>query len=312
MKLRLSPGAYRRLALGALVALGFIVVSGGAVRLTGSGLGCPDWPTCTEDRLVAPLEYHAVVEFANRAVTGAVSLAVAAAVLGSLVRVPRRRDLTRLSLGLVAGVAANAILGGITVLTELKPQIVMGHFLLSMVLLANAAVLHHRAGQPDGPPRAAVGRAPVLLGRAVLVATAVAVFLGTVVTAAGPHGGDAEVERLDLHLPGVARLHGGSVVVLLALVVASLWALRRDGAPVEARRAGRVLLGALVAQAGVGYLQWFTGVPALLVGAHVAGAVVVWVAAWRFSLSLFVRSSRPAPAPAGADAAPVAPALARV
>ena len=145
----LSPAAYRRVTLVALVALAFIIVSGAAVRLTGSGLGCPDWPTCADNRVVAPLEYHAMVEFVNRTVTGLVSVAVILAVLGSLRRTPRRRDLTWLSVGLVAGVVGQIVLGGLTVLFELRPGFVMAHFLLSMVILADAVVLHDRAGRPD-------------------------------------------------------------------------------------------------------------------------------------------------------------------
>src|SRR3712207_5852082 len=121
---RLSPPAYRRITLAATLLLAFIIVTGGAVRLTGSGLGCPDWPTCAEDRVVAPWEYHAMIEFANRTVTGLVSAAVIVAVLGSLLRVPRRRDLVWLSLGLVAGVVGQIVLGGLTVLFELWPPLV--------------------------------------------------------------------------------------------------------------------------------------------------------------------------------------------
>src|SRR5919202_2069669 len=147
---RVSPAAYRRLTAVVTVAVAFIIVTGGAVRITGSGLGCPDWPTCAQDRLVAPWEYHAMVEFVNRTVTGLVSVAVIVAVLASLLRRPRRRDLTWLSLGLVGGVVAQIVLGGLTVLFELKPGFVMAHFLLSLVLLADAVVLHHRARLPDG------------------------------------------------------------------------------------------------------------------------------------------------------------------
>src|ERR1700730_13143086 len=147
----LSPEAYHRVTLLAVWALGFIILTGGAVRLTGSGLGCPDWPTCSRHRVVAPLHYHALVEFVNRSITGLVSVMVIVAVLGALVRVPRRRDLTWLALGLVAGVISQIVLGGLTVLFKLAPPFVMAHFLLSMLILADATVLHHRAGWPDGP-----------------------------------------------------------------------------------------------------------------------------------------------------------------
>jgi cytochrome c oxidase assembly protein subunit 15 len=141
---RLSPRAYQRITIVALVALVFIIVTGAAVRLTGSGLGCSDWPTCEENSLVAPLEYHAMIEFVNRLITGLVSAAVIVAVLGSLIRQPRRRDLTWWALGLVAGVIGQIVLGGLTVLFELRPPFVIAHFVLSMVLVWNAVVLHQR------------------------------------------------------------------------------------------------------------------------------------------------------------------------
>ena len=297
----LSPSAYRRVTLVAHVALAFIIVSGGAVRLTGSGLGCPDWPTCDDGRLVAPLETHAMVEFVNRTVTGLVSVAVIVAVLGSLRRSPRRRDLVWLSLGLVAGVLGQIVLGGLTVLFDLAPPLVMGHFLLSIAILADALVLHWRAGLPDDAVRRPLVAPELrLLGRVVTGATALVVLLGTVVTAAGPHAGDRDVPRLGVSLHRAAQVHGLSVVVLLSLVVTVAALLRRARAPRAVRRRAEVLLGVLVAQGAVGYVQYFTGVPVLLVGIHIAGAVAVWSAAVRFQLGLV----GPEVAPRRAQAAP--------
>lgn len=283
----LSPRAYRLIALGSLLAVAFIIVTGAAVRLSGSGLGCPDWPNCDNGRLVAPLEYHAIVEFVNRTITGLVSLAVIVAVLGSLRRRPRRSDLVKLSLGLVAGVIGQIVLGGLTVLFELRPQFVMAHFLLSMVILANGVVLHWRAGQPDDQPgRPLVSPEIRRLTNLILGTTALVVFLGTVVTAAGPHGGDEKAIRLDVPLHRAAQTHGFAVVLLLAMMVALLVLLRRAGGPASVRRRGLILLGLLLAQGAIGYVQYFTGVPVLLVGAHVAGATAVWAAAVRFRLGL--------------------------
>ncbi|HEX2038224.1 MAG TPA: COX15/CtaA family protein [Acidimicrobiales bacterium] len=273
----MSPRAYRRVTLLALVALFVIVVSGGAVRLTGSGLGCPDWPTCTDGQLVAPWEYHAMVEWVNRMVTGVVSVAVILAVLGSLWRRPPRRDLTRLSLGLVAGVVGQIVLGGLTVLFDLAPPFVMGHFLLSMVLLWNAVVLHVRAGRPDDDPAPPGDPGLTRMARLLVAATALAVVLGTVVTGSGPHGGDETAPRFDFELAEVTRLHGIAVAVLLGLVLYTVAGLVRSGAPVALVRRVEVLLAVLVAQAVVGYVQYFTDVPALLVGVHIAGAAAVWV-----------------------------------
>jgi cytochrome c oxidase assembly protein subunit 15 len=303
---RLSPALYRRITLVAVIALGFIIVTGGAVRLTGSGLGCPDWPTCARDRLVAPWEYHAMVEFVNRTITGLVSVAVILAVLGSLVRRPRRRDLTWLSAGLVAGVIGQIVLGGLTVLFHLDPRLVMSHFLLSMVILADAVVLHHRAAQPDdGTPRPVVSPDLRRLGRLVVASAALTIFLGTVLTGSGPHGGDEEVDRLGLFVPDVARVHGISMIIFLALVLVTLWRLRQDGAPAALLRRGEVLLAVLVAQAVVGYVQYFTGVPVLLVGVHILGATLVWATVVSFFLGFSTREIGPRPAvPASGDGRP--------
>jgi len=283
----LSPVAYRRLTLVALAALSFIVVSGAAVRLTGSGLGCPDWPTCARDRVVAPLEYHAMVEFVNRTITGLVSVAVILAVLGSLGRQPRRRDLTWLSVGLVAGVVGQIVLGGLTVLFELRPGFVMAHFLLSMAILADAVVLHDRAGRPDdgGVPPPVVDPDVRRLGSLAVVAAGLVLFLGTVVTSSGPHGGDENAERLRFAVPDVARFHGVSVFLFLGLVLVTLWRLRAGRAPAALLGRGEVVLAVAGAQAAIGYVQYFTGVPALLVGFHVAGATAVWIATLRFRLA---------------------------
>ncbi len=295
----LSPTAYRRVTLFALLALTFIVVTGGAVRLTGSGLGCPDWPTCAKDRVVAPWEYHAMVEFVNRTITGLVSVAVMLAVLGSLVRRPRRRDLLWLSIGLVGGVIGQIVLGGLTVLFELRPGFVMAHFLVSMVLLANAVVLHHRAGRPSGPTRPAVGADVVALGRLVVAAAGLVIFLGTIVTSSGPHGGDENAERLPFLLTDVARLHGIAVMLFLAVTLVTMAKLRRAGVDRGILQRSEVLLAVLVAQGALGYLQYFTGVPVVLVGFHIAGATAVWVAALRLFLAFSVPASTPAAAAAG-------------
>jgi cytochrome c oxidase assembly protein subunit 15 len=305
----LSPPAYRRVTLVAVAALAFIIVTGGAVRLTGSGLGCPDWPTCASNRVVAPWEYHAMVEFVNRTITGIVSVAVMLAVLGSLFRAPRRRDLVWLSLGLVAGVIGQIVLGGLTVLFELRPGFVMAHFLLSMVILADAVVLHHRAGRPAGPTRPAVGRDLLALGRLEVASAGLVIFLGTVVTSSGPHGGDQNAERLPFLLPDVARFHGIAVMLFLAVTLVTLWRLHRTGAPAELFGRGEVLLAVLVAQAAVGYVQYFTGVPAVLVAFHIAGAAAVWVAVLRFHLAFSVPASATGAHPDGGTLEPWSAAL---
>ena len=284
----MAPAAYTRFTRFALWALTVIVVTGVSVRLTGSGLGCEDWPTCSEDRFVPDLEYHALVEFVNRLFTGVVAVAVIAAVLGSWRRKPRRTDLIVLSLGLVAGVLAQVGLGALLVMTELDPRFTMGHFLLSMVLLWNASVLDTRARAGEGAPASgthhdvpADGRhQPDLLTRtmlwAVLAVGAVLLVTGTLVTGAGPHAGDSRAERLPLLVREVVRVHSIVALTLLGMVVWTWWRLRgRDPAGLHTRMAR--VAGLLGVQAVVGYTQYFSGVPVLLVGVHVALASITWI-----------------------------------
>jgi cytochrome c oxidase assembly protein subunit 15 len=278
----ISPATYRRITLVTLVALCFIIVTGGAVRLTGSGLGCSDWPGCEESRFVAELELNPMVEFVNRIVTGLVSLTIALAVLGSVRRDPRRRDLTLLSLGLVAGLVGQIALGAVTVAFELDPAIVMGHFLLSAVLVANAVALHVRASDVDAAP---VERRTLLLARLLLPALAVAIVCGTVVTGTGPHGGDEEVRRFGFALESVTRVHSIAVLVFMALLLVVLARAGREHAPASFVARGRELLVVSCAQALVGWAQWLTELPALLVGIHILGATLVWAAACRFVLA---------------------------
>ena len=283
---RLSPRAYQRVTALALFALVAIVVTGAAVRLTGSGLGCSDWPRCEENSFVAPLEYHAMVEWLNRLFTGLVSVAVIAAVLGSFARVPRRPDLTWWSLGLVAGVLGNAVLGGITVLTHLTPPIVAAHFLLSVYLVWNAVLLHDRAGHDGSAGLPLVAVRIRTLGRALVVVAGVVLVTGTVVTGTGPHGGDESVERLGFDITEVVRVHSLAAWAFLGLAVWTLAELRRTGTPRQVDRRAKVLVGAIVAQGTLGYTQYLTGVPPWLVLAHVLGSVLVWIAALRFDLGL--------------------------
>ncbi len=290
----LSPSAYRRITLVALWSLVAIVVTGAAVRLTGSGLGCSSWPGCEPGKLVPRSEasYNAWVEFGNRLVTGAVSVAVALAVLGSLRRVGRRRDLVLLSWGLVAGVGAQILLGALVVRLEVHPIVVQGHFLVSALLVADAVVLHHRACRPDGPdggPEATtplVGRVGLRLSRLAVAMGAVVILAGTLVTGAGPHAGDVDAERLDVAVRSVAMVHSGLTWAFLVVVIALVLRMRREMVGAAAMERGTALLAVIVLQGGLGYLQYLTGVPELLVGLHVLGAMVMWAAVLRVGLAL--------------------------
>lgn len=273
---RISPRGYARITLGAAIALAVIIVTGAGVRVTGSGLGCPQWPTCEANHVVAPLHWHPIIEFANRVFTGVVSVLVILAVLGSLVRTPRRKDLTWLSLSLVFGVAAQAVLGGIAVIYELKPQFVMAHFLLSMILLWSAILLHHRANQPDSPAQPVVHRDYILLGRLLFLVAAAVLFVGTMVTGTGPHGGDEHVQRLGFSPHQIARVHGTLVWTLIALTAFTVWRLHSIGATSTLIKRGETLIAVMILQGAGGYLQYALHVPAALVLFHVAGATTVW------------------------------------
>jgi cytochrome c oxidase assembly protein subunit 15 len=295
-----TPVFYRRSAALAVGALAVGIVSGGAVRLTGSGLGCSDWPACTATNIVAPLQYHAWVEFGNRLITALITLGVVLVAIAAFRRRPRRRDLVALSGGLVAGIFAEVVLGGDTVLHKLAPPFVMAHFLLAVVLLVNAVVLYHRAGQPEValgsssgatvlPARRLVRPVHVVMSRCMLAIAFVVVVLGTAVTSTGPHAGAPGVPRFGFSLHTVAQLHGTSVEVLLAFTVATLWSMHRSRVAPAVLRRGEVLLVVLVSQAAVGYTQYLTGDPVLLVGVHVAGATSVVIAMVAFNLGLYTR-----------------------
>lgn len=290
LSLRLSPTAYRRITVAALVALCVIVVTGASVRLTDSGLGCPDWPQCEDESFFAsPDDFHGMVENLNRLFTGVVAASVILAVLGSLVRTPRRRDLTWLSLGLVAGVLAQIVWGAFTVWSGLRPEVVMVHYLISAVLIVNATVLVQRAAT-GGPPRhPAVPPGVLSLSRAMVGTAIVVVVAGTVVTNTGPHAGDREAVRFGFDIAQVARFHGIAVLVLLAVTIATLATAHAAGAPRAVRRRGGLLVAVLLAQAGVGYWQYLTGVPELLVGIHVFGSVLVIIAVTSVHLAMVRR-----------------------
>src|SRR3954454_20274290 len=269
-----SPAAFRRLAVVAAVAMVAIVVSGGAVRLTGSGLGCPSWPRCTDTSLVVTRELagHGLVEFGNRMLT----FALTAVAISTVVVVFRsvRHDLRVLAALSLLGIPAQALLGGITVLTGLNPWTVAAHFLVSMVLVALATVLWLRSREP-GVGQPLMRRPFVLLVGGIRAATAVVLVLGTVVTGSGPHSGDPKAGRTGFDPELVSQLHADVVFLLVGLTVALLVALYAIDSPGRVRRAARDLLIVQLAQGLVGYVQYFTDLPIALVLLHMLGAVLI-------------------------------------
>ncbi len=284
-----SPTGYRRIVVAAGIMLAVIVVSGAAVRLTSSGLGCEDWPTCSEDSFAPEWSFHGWVEFGNRLFTGVVSAAVIFAVLAAYVRKPRDRTLILLAWGLVAGVLAQILVGAAVVLLELSPVSVTAHFLISMMLLANAVLLYRRA-DPARDRASATAKQPGRLANGMLGLSLAVLVTGTLVTGTGPNSGDVRAERLRFDLSSIARVHSLTVWTFLAVTVTLVLALHRTGRvgpPVYA------VLGSTLIQGGIGYAQYFSGVPPLLVQLHVIGSIAVWCSTvW---LYLSMRESEPSP-----------------
>ena len=283
----------RAVFIANLIAQMAFVVTGAIVRLTGSGLGCPTWPECVEGSYVPTARqaeaWHKYVEFGNRLLTFIlVILAVAAIVAVLIDRAQRRRagQPTRPALVLlafvpIAGTVAQAVLGGVTVLTGLHPATVAAHFLLSMAIIAGCTALVVRSGDPgDRPVVLLVRREIRWLTWALVAVSAAVVFVGTIVTGSGPHSGDADAEnRFSFDPRTVAWLHADLVLLFLGMLIGLLVALHVTDAPGRARRAAWVLLVVAVAQGVVGYTQYFTGLPIAAVTVHVVGAVVTWVLA---------------------------------
>lgn len=299
------PTALRRVALCSLAANVLIVITGGVVRLTDSGLGCPTWPRCTDSSYVATQAagYHGVIEFGNRTLTY-VLVALAAATL-LLARRPANRTPRRVRLAWLglATIPLQAVVGGLTVLTHLNPWVVGAHFMLSMGVIAVMYRLFLATGEPDAP-RPPVVAAPLrALTWLVLVVSTAVLAAGTVVTGSGPHAGDHGARRTGLDTGSIAQLHTDLVMLLVGLSVALWFALRAAGAPARAPRAAAVLVGLELGQGVIGFVQYFTHVPALLVGLHMAGSCAVWLAA----LALFppLRAATPPATEPPAAAVPV-------
>lgn len=272
----MNPAVVSRIALANVVANGLIVVTGGAVRLTGSGLGCPTWPECTDGSLVptAELAGHGVIEFTNRMLTFALTVVAIATLVAVFLSV--RRDLRRWAVLNFLGIPAQALLGGITVLTKLNPWTVAAHFLLSSALVAVATVLWLRSREP-GVGHLVVRRPFALLATGVALTVAAVLVVGTVVTGSGPHSGDPKAGRTGFDPELVSQLHADLVFLLIGLTVALLVALAATDSPGRVRRAVRDLLVVELAQGVIGYVQYFTHLPIVLVLVHMAGAVLIAV-----------------------------------
>ena len=276
----------RRFLYGALLTLqAGLVLTGGAVRITGSGLGCPTWPECTPGSYTpvphqAEGQLHAWIEFGNRLLTFAlvaVSLAVLIHVLYK-----RRRDLRSLAIGQLLGILGQGVLGGITVLTDLHPLPVAGHLLLSIILIAGAASLYSRR-EYSARSRTDLDKLTKRISLLHIGLTFVVIILGTIVTGSGPHAGDEKAQRFGFDIRVVAWLHADAVIALLGLTAAFFILVRSDK---ELVRRIAVFTAIALAQGAIGYIQYFTGIPEILVAAHLLGATLVWIAAWRIRITV--------------------------
>ncbi|GDX28267.1 cytochrome b561 [Actinomycetes bacterium] len=283
MPLVVSSQTYRRIAGLSLAALCVIVLTGALVRLTGSGLGCADWPRCSQDKFVDVSSSHAAIEQINRLFTGVVSAMVIIAVLAARYRRPYRRDLMLWSWSLVVGVLAQVVLGGVVVLTGLNPLANMGHFLLSMVLVTCGFILFRKSGEEEPCALRRTDGIPPVIQRDIrifgLLATAT-LIAGTVVTATGPHAGDENAVRFEFDLRSVARVH--SAVVILLFVVAAVVLRRIKKSPASSSlnsldESMRTFVIVGLFQGVIGYAQYFSGVPVFLVSIHIAGVIAYWL-----------------------------------
>lgn len=279
--------ALRRWALAGVITSALIILTGAAVRLSQSGLGCPDWPACTAHSLAAggasgdPL-IHRWIEFGNRLVTVAIFIVAIGVCIATWQFRPsgaRRRDLLWLAAAQPGAIVVQALLGGIVVLTKLNPALVSLHFLASVALVAATVALYVRCQEGTGPARPLVPRLVQLAAIGVVGTVALMMMAGTVVTGTGPLAGAADVSRYNLPLEGVTQLHADIGWLLAGLMVALLLGLRLTAAPPRAIRLGWLLAGLIALQGVIGYTQYFTGLPAGLVWVHVTGSTAIWIAA---------------------------------
>lgn len=303
----LSPRGFSRLALANFVALVAIIATGAAVRLTGSGLGCADWPNCTQHRFIAALgQTHAVIEDSNRAVTAVLIVLTGITLVASLLRSPRRSDLTWLSASLIGGIVADALLGAIVVYTKLNPWLVSGHMALSLAMVVVAGVLYHRSKYSYAlgsrrDVRCEWGRT---LARWLWVALGVTLVTGMATTGSGPHSGasmgQVAAKRLPFSLQDAAWVHSAAAALFVGTVAGAYLVLARTGAASRVVNGAKRLLAVGAAQGVLGIVQYATRLPVVLVELHVITAVSITIGVLQFQLCLVARDREPGLEPAAA------------
>lgn len=309
-RLALTPAQYRLVADVTLVALSLIVLTGAAVRLTGSGLGCPDWPKCYGNAY-PPLSLHALIEFGNRALSGLVGVLTVAAVVLAATRRPYRRDLLMISLLLPLGVVAQAVLGGFTVREHLAPGFVMAHFSLSMLILVAAVALSWRARHAPGERPRSDQRLGVWAVRILAPLGALTIIAGTAATAAGPHAGGSPGQRIHrLTFKGADTLQWvihehATIAAVFGVLVIGVWLLRRRQGATGAALEPLTVLGVLLAGQGlIGSVQYELRLPTDIVWVHVAMATLTWLVVLWAVVDAGRLTPRRVPVPAGEPSVP--------
>jgi cytochrome c oxidase assembly protein subunit 15 len=278
---------YRELAIVTTVGICVLVVAGGAVRLTGSGLGCDDWPNCNDQRFIDVTSGHTAIEQLNRLLSGLIGLPTLLLAIVSFRAAKRGSGLRWPALGVLVSVVANAVVGGSAVIVDLHPAMIMSHFLLAMVSIAFGLIaIRAGSGVPiswrllDGQ-----NRLHQLVG-ALMILMIAALVTGTVVTGAGPHAGDEEARRFGFDIGSVARFHSVTVIASIATAILIALIIRRgtEFAPLQSALSSWFFVG--LVQGGIGYTQYFNGVPELLVGVHIAGATLLWFLTLRLGIAM--------------------------
>ncbi len=287
---RITGPVFRWFAFAAFLSMIVIVLSGAAVRLTGSGLGCPDWPTCFHHRLTGSWSIHPLIEYANRVVTILLVCVTALTFIAALLREVRRRDLVVLSGLLVLGVVADAVLGAFVVYSKLNPWLVALHMLLSLSMVVVGAVLYHRSKYVYGPGTRSDVRDPHfrLIARLLWIPFVVLLATGTMTTGSGPHAGSSQgqlvAKRLPFALSSAAWVHSLTAVLFVGLVTGLVFAIWKSNAPAALQLGVRRLVIISLVQAAIGATQYLTHLPAWLVELHVAGAVSLTIGVTQFHL----------------------------
>lgn len=283
----ISAKAFKRLTVLTVVLYALLVVTGGAVRLTDSGLGCPDWPSCYQHQLTAAASFHPLVEFGNRLLTVGVSVISIVVFAAAMYLRPKRREIRMLAFGLIVGLLAQIVLGGLVVLFKLNPYLVALHFALTLVVLADAILLYCYADRIHAPVTRAVSAEVVWFVRLQLGVLGLLILAGTLVTGSGPHAGGAGAKRIPVAFRDMAEMHSTIALFLIGLSLGGLFVLHLGKAPARIQRQARMVLEIYCLQGGLGYLQYALHDSPIVVELHLIVATSAFGATLMLYLACF-------------------------